>query len=124
MVGGTVEQPVVVVSQTPRRFIGEFGMITGQRAYMCAVVARAGRVLVVPNAEVRHVLDREGDVADLLLGAFIARRRVLRTNPAGAATIRVYGSQFSPGAWPCAASSAAAASPTSGSTSTRSTTRR
>jgi thioredoxin reductase (NADPH) len=95
VIGGTRDQPVVAVSQGPRRFIGEFGILTGQRAYMTARVREPGRVLQVPPTELRHILDSEGDVADLLLGAFIARRKFLRREgtPAG---IELLGSQFTP----------------------------
>lgn len=98
VVGGTSDQPVVVASMEPGSFVGEFGMITGQRAYMTARVREAGRVLIIPNAEVRHILDREAEVADIILAAFIARRRILRLDLAGAATIRVFGSRYAPGA--------------------------
>jgi thioredoxin reductase (NADPH) len=96
--GGTVEQPVVVASMGAGEFVGEFGMISGQRSYMTAVVREPGRVLLVANHEVRHVLDAEGEVADVLLAAFIARRRLLREDRHHAATVQVFGSQFSPGA--------------------------
>ena len=62
VVGGTADQPVVVASMEPGGFVGEFGMITGQRTYMTARVTEAGRVLVVPHDELHQLLDHRGRV--------------------------------------------------------------
>ena len=45
----------VVASHGPRRFLGELSMLTGQRVYLLAEVVEAGRVLVVPQADLRRV---------------------------------------------------------------------
>ena len=70
VIGGTRDQPVVVVSQGPRRFIGEFGMLTGQRAYMTARVREPGRVL--SRHDVEHVV-RAPVVAEIELDPGVAR---------------------------------------------------
>jgi thioredoxin reductase (NADPH) len=59
----------------PGQFTGELNMLTGQRPFLTARAATEGRVLALTLAQVRQVLARETDVADLLLRALIARRR-------------------------------------------------
>jgi thioredoxin reductase len=59
----------------PGHFAGELNMLTGQRPFLTARAATDGRVLALTPAQVREVLARETDVADLLLRALIARRR-------------------------------------------------
>ncbi|MGD0395080.1 MAG: cyclic nucleotide-binding domain-containing protein, partial [Acidimicrobiales bacterium] len=39
----------VIVTYTDGQFIGELGLLTGQRAYLTARVVRSGRALVVPH---------------------------------------------------------------------------
>ena len=95
IVGGTPDQPKVAVSHGPRRFIGEFNMITGQRVFLTARVAEAGRIISVPRDELLHLLATEGELADVIVAAFIARRRMLR-DAEGQGSLRVLGSRFSP----------------------------
>jgi thioredoxin reductase (NADPH) len=95
IVGGTPDQPVVVVSHGPRRFIGEFNMITGQRTFLTARVREAGRILAVPRPVLRTLLATEGELADLIVGTFIARRRILREFH-GVGSLQILGSRFSP----------------------------
>jgi thioredoxin reductase (NADPH) len=95
IIGGTPDQPQVIVTHTARRFIGEFNMITEQRVFLTAQVREAGRILCVPRPELRRVLATEGELADVIMSTFIARRRLLR-NGAGAGSLQVLGSQFSP----------------------------
>jgi thioredoxin reductase (NADPH) len=95
IVGGTPDQPQVVVSHGPRRFIGEFNMITGQRVFLTARVRDAGRILTVPRDQLRRILATEGELADLIVATFIARRRILREGD-GQGSLRMLGSRFCP----------------------------
>jgi CRP-like cAMP-binding protein len=64
MLDGTAEiiqnygQPGATLIAGYRRaqFLGEIGMLTGQRVYLTAVASSAGRVLAVPVAQVRAVM--------------------------------------------------------------------
>src|SRR5690348_4312997 len=49
----------VVASYGPSEFLGEIGMLTGQRAFLSAVASSPGRVLSVPVAQVRRVMAQE-----------------------------------------------------------------
>src|SRR5215467_1517734 len=55
----------VVASYGPSEFLGEIGMLTGQRAFLSAVATSAGRILAVPVARVRLVMAREPGLSDL-----------------------------------------------------------
>src|SRR5690349_19521498 len=46
----------VVASYGPSQFLGEIGLLTGQRAFLSAVVTSAGRVLAVPLDQLRRVM--------------------------------------------------------------------
>ena len=95
IIGGSSDDPVVVVSHGPRRFIGEFNMITEQRVFLTARVHEPGRILAIPRPELRRLLATEGELADVIVGAFIARRHMLREGE-GVGSLRLLGSNFSP----------------------------
>jgi len=59
----------------PGQFAGELNLLTGQRPFLTARATTEGSVLALTPAQVRDVLARETDVADILLRALIARRR-------------------------------------------------
>src|SRR5215467_13368261 len=77
----------VVASYGPSEFLGEIGMLTGQRAFLSAVATSAGRVLAVPVAEVRRVMAQEAGLSDLILRTFLLRRGIRLT---------LIGSRFDP----------------------------
>jgi thioredoxin reductase (NADPH) len=79
----------------PGQFTGELNMLTGQRPFLTARVATDGWVLALTLAQVRAVLARETDVADLLLRALIARRRRHVSGATPGAAIEVIGTSNS-----------------------------
>ena len=64
---------VVIATYGPSEFLGEMGLLTGQRAYLTAVASTAGRVLRVPVEQVRIVMAEELDLSELILRAFLLR---------------------------------------------------
>ena len=78
----------------PGRFLGELNLLTGLRVFVTARVARAGEVLAVPAAQLRHIVATQPGLSDVILAAFIARRSELLDVAGG--SIRVIGSRFSP----------------------------
>src|SRR5215212_2961837 len=76
-----------------QRFAGELGLITGQPAYNTAVVRAAGELIVLSRAELVAVISDNQQLADVLLGAFMARRTLLIGLGAG---VRLIGSHLSP----------------------------
>ena len=79
----------------PGHFAGELNMVTGQRPFLTARAATDGSVLALTPAQVREVLARETDVADILLRALIARRRRHVSGATPGAAIEVIGTSHS-----------------------------
>ena len=75
------------------QFLGEIGMLTGQRAYLTAVATSAGRVLAVPVARLRVVMAHEPGLSDLILRTFLLRHSILMRRGAG---LTLIGSRFDP----------------------------
>ena len=75
------------------QFLGEIGMLTGQRAYLTAVATSAGRVLAVPAARLRAVMASEPGLSDLILRTFLLRHSILMRRGAG---LTLIGSRFDP----------------------------
>ncbi|MFL5905976.1 MAG: FAD-dependent oxidoreductase [Solirubrobacterales bacterium] len=76
-----------------RRFLGELGLLVGQRLYLTGVIRDAGEVIEVPLETLREIVDEDKALSDLILGAFMARRQILIGIGTG---IRLIGSRFSP----------------------------
>jgi thioredoxin reductase (NADPH) len=83
----------VVASYGPSEFLGEIGMLTGQRAFLSAVATSAGRVLAVPVAQLRRVMAQEPGLSDLILRTFLLRHSILMSRGTG---LTLIGSRFDP----------------------------
>jgi thioredoxin reductase (NADPH) len=84
----------VIVTYTAGQFIGELGLLTGQRAYLTARVVQAGRALVVPHDAFRRMMATKPSISDVIFKALIARREALRSSPAADA-VTIIGSRYS-----------------------------
>ncbi len=89
------ESGEVIVTYSPGHFIGELGLLTGQRMYLSARATRPGKVLVIPHDAFRELMATRPDLSDVIFGALIARREALRDSPVGSA-VRIIGSRYSP----------------------------
>ena len=82
-------------------FVGELGMLMGQRAFLPGVAMEGTALLRVRVEELRRLLEISGELSDLVLSAFDARRRMLtrmqeggrarrrrRSRPASASGVR------------------------------------
>lgn len=58
-------------------FIGELGMLMGQKTFLAGVAAEDSRVIVVPQPVIRDLLATVPEIADIVVTAFAARRRLL-----------------------------------------------
>ena len=59
-------------------FVGELGMLMGQRAFLPGVAGENTTLLRVPVHELRRLLEVSGELADVVLAALDARRRMLK----------------------------------------------
>ena len=66
---------VLFARHGPGQFAGELNLLTGQHPFVTFRVAAAGEVISIAPREVRELLARETDLAEVLVKAFIARRR-------------------------------------------------
>jgi thioredoxin reductase (NADPH) len=83
----------VVASYGPSEFLGEIGMLTGQRAFLSAVATSPGQVLAVPVGQLRLVMAQEPGLSDLILRTFLLRRSILLSRGTG---LTLIGSRFDP----------------------------
>jgi thioredoxin reductase (NADPH) len=86
-----------IATYGPGGFAGELNLLTGQRRTLDCRVTRAGRVLVIPEAEFRRLMSSRPALAEVIFDALLARRELLRTGD-GAQAIRIVGSRYSPAA--------------------------
>ena len=84
----------VIASYGRAQFLGEIGLLTGQRAYLSAVATTDGRVLRVPTAQVRVVMAQELGLSELIMRTFLLRHSILTGLGAG---LTLVGSRFDPG---------------------------
>jgi thioredoxin reductase (NADPH) len=81
----------MLATYRPGQFIGEMGMLTGQRAFLAAVARTDGRVLRVPVVQVRQVMAQEPGLSELILRTFLIRHANLTSMGTGLILI---GSRF------------------------------
>jgi thioredoxin reductase (NADPH) len=89
---GTEEQNVLGVHGAGR-FLGEISTLTGEAAFVSAVVREPGNVLAVPLPELRRLVARDTSLGDVVLRAFLIRRSLLIEVGTG---LRILGSCFRP----------------------------
>src|ERR1700716_4414133 len=81
----------LIVTYGPAEFMGEIGLLTGQRAYLTAVVSAPGRVLRIPVQQVHTIMDQELELSELILRAFLVRHSRLTRLGSG---LTLVGSRF------------------------------
>ncbi len=67
----------VVVQVKEGNFVGELGMLMGQRAFLAVVVAEAGRVIRLRQGDLMQMMHAVPELADTIVTAYAARRRLL-----------------------------------------------
>lgn len=75
-------------------FVGELGVLSGQRAFLNARVSQAGRMLRLDSAAFRRVMAEDDELSDLLLHDLWSRRERLSHGPA-ALTLKIVGPERS-----------------------------
>jgi thioredoxin reductase (NADPH) len=69
----------VIIDYGPREFMGEIGLLTGQRVFLTARATTSGRVLRIPAHQVQVIMAQEPDLSEILLRAFLLRHaRIMR----------------------------------------------
>jgi thioredoxin reductase (NADPH) len=75
------------------RFVGELSLVTGQPAYLTAVVQEPGEAIVLTRNELQAVVSANQQLGDVIVNALIVRRGLLIGRGSG---LRLIGSQLSP----------------------------
>ena len=83
----------VVTSYGPGEFLGEIGLLTGQRVFLTAVATSPGRILTLTAGELRRVLANDEGLSDLILRTFLLRHSLLLRRGSG---LTLVGSRFDP----------------------------
>jgi thioredoxin reductase (NADPH) len=79
----------------PGRFLGELGILTGERVFATAEVSEPGSVLVVPVDRLQEVIAQDQGLSDLIVQTALRRRQWLLQQRAG---LQIIGSLSSPDA--------------------------
>ena len=75
------------------RFVGELNLVTGQPAFLTAVVHEPGEAIVLSRDELQAVVSANQQLGDVIVNAFIARRGLLIGLGTG---LRLIGSHLAP----------------------------
>ena len=75
----------------PGQFAGELNLVSGQRPFVTVRVTTAGQVVLIPPRQMHELLAREADLAEVLMRAFIARRRRRVSDEALSAVVEIIG---------------------------------
>jgi thioredoxin reductase (NADPH) len=82
-----------IIGYGPREFLGEKGLVTGQRAFLTAVVTEDGRILRVAVEQLRVIMAEEADLSEYILRALLVRHVRLTQRGSG---LTLVGSRFDP----------------------------
>ena len=83
----------IIATHGPNQFTGELTAISGQRSLVCARVLEGGTLIEVKAEGLRSVVDRNSDLSEILMRAFIMRR--LGMVSAGQGNVVLLGSRHS-----------------------------
>jgi thioredoxin reductase (NADPH) len=82
---------VAITTYRPLEFLGEMGLLTGQRAYLTAAATTPGRVLRISVEQLHVIMAEELDLSELILRAFLLRHSRLTQRGSG---LTLVGSRF------------------------------
>jgi thioredoxin reductase (NADPH) len=84
----------VVAVHGAGRFLGELNMLTGQTAYLTARVSKPGRIHRLDPEGFRRLMAEDAELSDVILKAFLARRKALQAGE-GRRSLEILGSSLS-----------------------------
>ncbi|MDJ0756753.1 MAG: cyclic nucleotide-binding domain-containing protein, partial [Ardenticatenaceae bacterium] len=58
-------------------FVGELGMLVGQKTFFAGIAGQNGRFIVVPRPIIKELVAKVPEISDVIVTAFAARRRLL-----------------------------------------------
>ncbi len=94
IIDSTGDEPRQVAVHHPGEFSGDVDMLTGRASLVTARMLTAGEVLELDSDGLRRVIGELPEISEVLLRAFLMRRRLLLGE--GYRGIQIIGSRFSP----------------------------
>jgi thioredoxin reductase (NADPH) len=76
-----------VIGGTPTAYVGELGLLTGQKVFATGKVTVGGDVLVVPPPQLHEVIATVPDLSDRLIAGLASRRQLMMRDLQSALTI-------------------------------------
>jgi thioredoxin reductase (NADPH) len=89
-------EETVIATLGPGNFVGELGLLNGQRAFLTARASVAGRMFRIDHAALQRLMAEDDELCDFLLRTLWLRREALRKGPA-ALTLKIIGTNHSAG---------------------------
>jgi thioredoxin reductase (NADPH) len=77
VISRTGEDEKVLAVREPGQFTGEMSVISGNRSLLTARVIKDGAVLELTREKVLSLMNKDTELGDILMGAFVARRALM-----------------------------------------------
>ena len=87
-------EQVAIAMHSAGHVLGELSLLLGQRPFISAVAASAGRVLVTDPVAFRHLMSTKPEISDVIFREFVARRGIVNAGP-GSGAVRIIGTRYS-----------------------------
>jgi thioredoxin reductase (NADPH) len=95
----TPDRPELVLDRWgPGEFAGEWGLITGEGAFLAVRAVESGLLHEIPRERFLRVLSEDGELSRLVMREMLRRREVLRADE-GAAGVEILGASESPASY-------------------------
>jgi thioredoxin reductase (NADPH) len=82
---------VLLAEPGPGQFAGGLTLLTGQPPFVTVRVTAAGQVITIAPSQLRELLAREAELPEVLMTAFIARRRRRISEQSSGASVEIIG---------------------------------
>src|SRR5919108_5851594 len=90
----SAEMPRTIVTLKRGEFTGEVGQLTGSPSVVAAVARGDCEIYEITQDALREIIDHHAELGDIILQAFLARRRLLRES-GNFTALQVIGSRYS-----------------------------
>jgi thioredoxin reductase (NADPH) len=87
----TPDRPEMVLDRLgPGDFVGEWGLITGEAAFLAARAIQPGLLYEIPRERFMEVISEDGELSSVIMREFLRRRDLLRAGE-GAGSVEILG---------------------------------
>ena len=86
----------IIATMGARMFVGELGLLNGQRAFLTVRASEPGRMFRIDHDALQRLMAEDDELCDIMLRSLWARREALRHGPA-ALSLKIIGTSRSAG---------------------------